>query len=769
MVLTGAALSGYPALPSGAAADPVDPDLLQVPRQDLQRMVELLEDPARRETFIQDLKTLIDLQAERKKTATSEGAVAPSSEADEELAVLDRLFARFETVSTHIIRAAEAVYSLLNRTPEAFHQTLAFLRHPENRKGLLRLAGNVLAAITLALLMRWALHGILVRTGEGMIRKPGYLPLALSRAFVSGLPCVVLLTALFLLFRFVPSFPRAELLTLFFFTVLLGYRWTVALLRVFLGPDPALPRLLRISDEDANYAWLWGMRLARYTFFYVVLTQSLRLLRIPADAYAFIRGALLLGFPVMIGTFVLQAAAEIQLRLGKRTPDAGGQEPVLHRSLRLTARYGQFLLVGYAWAFFLFLILHLDTAFSYLLAATLKTVLTGVLLWLAFRLLDWLFGILFHIEKVVKGRFIGLEVKANRYIHIFRKCLNGVLVVMALGVAGQVWGVPLRDLVLSGTGSLLIWRGIGIVLAIVVALAVLEVCGFVRGHLLRDDGWTWFKVTQKTRTLIPMLHAGIKVGVWFVAGVTVLDRLGVSVGPILAGAGILGLAVGFGSQTLVKDLINGLFILFEDSIRVGDWIRLGDRGGSVEAVSIRTIRLRDLDGNVHVIPNSSIDVLTNLSKDFSRAVLDVGVAYRENVDEVIEILKEIGAEMCQDPEYAPDILEPLEVFGLDRFEDSAVVIRARFTTRPLKQWGVRREFNRRLKRVFDARGIEIPFPHRTVYMGALKDGEAPPLFLKLKPESGGDSGGAAEPAGGETDKGAGGSEGDPGDRTAKAR
>jgi len=734
-------VAGFAALPAPAAsADTAEPDLLsRVSRQDMERIVELLEDPARRETFVQDLKTLLELEAERKKGVSPKGR-APESEGEEELAILDRAAARFESISTHIIRAAEAAWGLIVRTPEALHETLALVRHSENRKGLAVLGGHLLAAILLALLVRWALNGVLARTNERMIRNPGHLHLALARVFVSGLPCVMLLLGLFLLFRWMPSLPRAQLFILFFFTVLIGYRWTVELLRVLLGPDPDLPRILRISDEDANYAWLWGMRLVRYAFFYIVLSQFLRLLRIPADAYAFIRGALLLGFPVMLSAFILQAAAEIQTRLGKRTADTAEPEPVLHRGLRLATRYGRLLLIGYVWAFFLFLILHLDGAFAYLLAATLKTGVVGVCLWLAFRVLDGFFGVLFHVEEAIKARFPGLEAKANRYIHLFRKGLSGLLVIMALGVAGQVWGVPVRDLVLSDIGSMLIWRGFGMVLTVALALVVLEICLFLRRYLLSEDTQKWFQVTQKTRTLIPMLHAGIKVGVWFVAGVIVLDRVGVSVGPILAGAGILGLAVGFGSQTLVKDLINGLFILFEDSIRVGDWINLGDKGGNVEAVSIRTIRLRDLNGNVHVIPNSSVDVLTNLSKEYSRAVMDVGVAYREDVDEVMEILKEIGAEMCQDPDYAPDILEPLEVFGLDRFEDSAVVIRARFTTRPLKQWSIRREFNRRLKRVFDARGIEIPFPHQTLYMGALKDGEAPPLFLKMKTDGGGDSG-----------------------------
>jgi len=166
--------------------------------------------------------------------------------------------------------------------------------------------------------------------------------------------------------------------------------------------------------------------------------------------------------------------------------------------------------------------------------------------------------------------------------------------------------------------------------------------------------------------------------------------------------------------------------------RVGDYADLGKNEGMVESVGLRTIRLRDVSGNVHVVPNSSVDTVTNMSKEFSRTVIDIGVAYREDVDEVMQILREIGEEMRNDPEYGKNILEPIEIFGLHKFDDSAIVVRTRLTTKPLKQWGLKREFNRRVKKAFDQRGIEIPFPHRTIYMGEPKEGPAPPLHVEMK-------------------------------------
>ncbi|MGD9683792.1 MAG: mechanosensitive ion channel family protein [Candidatus Obscuribacterales bacterium] len=199
-----------------------------------------------------------------------------------------------------------------------------------------------------------------------------------------------------------------------------------------------------------------------------------------------------------------------------------------------------------------------------------------------------------------------------------------------------------------------------------------------------------------------------------VAGMMILKEIGIDIGPILAGAGVLGVAVGFGAQSFVKDVISGFFILFEDQIRVGDVVKIADKSGSVEKVTLRMVVLRDLHGNVHYIPSGEIGVVTNMTKNYSRYVFDISVSYKEDVDEVIEIMKEVDEDLRSDPEYADDILEPLEVMGLERFADSAVIVRARTMTRPIKQWGVGREFNRRLKKKFDERGIEIPYPQLTV-------------------------------------------------------
>jgi len=188
---------------------------------------------------------------------------------------------------------------------------------------------------------------------------------------------------------------------------------------------------------------------------------------------------------------------------------------------------------------------------------------------------------------------------------------------------------------------------------------------------------------------------------------------------------VVGLAIGFGAQTLVKDIITGIFILTEDQIAVGDVVRIGTHSGLVEQLTLRTIRLRDLAGNVHIIPFSEVTTVENMTKDFSRYVFEVGVAYREDTDEVAQVLYDIADELRADEVYGPLIVAPFEVMGVDSFGDNAVNIRARITTQPIQQWKVGREFNRRMKKRFDELGIEIPFPHRTLYFGVDKDGNAP--------------------------------------------
>ena len=236
---------------------------------------------------------------------------------------------------------------------------------------------------------------------------------------------------------------------------------------------------------------------------------------------------------------------------------------------------------------------------------------------------------------------------------------------------------------------------------------------------------------RRAETLGRVLRYLIAVVVGAMALMLVLSEVGFSLAPILGAAGVVGLAVGFGAQSLVKDYFTGFFILFEDQIRTGDVVRIADIGGLVEDVTLRHVRLRDYDGHVHFVPNGLITTVTNMGRSFAQSVVDVGVAYREDVDEVIAVMREVGAALRADEAFRPRILDDLEIAGVDAWDDSAVKVRCRFKVAPLAQWDVRREYLKRLKKAFDERGIEIPFPHLTVYAGSDKRGKAPPMPLSV--------------------------------------
>jgi small-conductance mechanosensitive channel len=236
----------------------------------------------------------------------------------------------------------------------------------------------------------------------------------------------------------------------------------------------------------------------------------------------------------------------------------------------------------------------------------------------------------------------------------------------------------------------------------------------------------------RAKTLARVVRYLIALVISAVAIMLVLAEVGVSIAPILGAAGVVGLAIGFGAQSLVKDYFTGFFLLFEDQIRTGDVVKIANISGAVEDVTLRHVRLRDYDGNVHFVPNGMITSVTNMSRSFAQVVVDIGVSYRENVDDVMAVMAEVGARLRADAVHAPRILGDLEIAGVERLDDSAVVLRCRFKVAPSQQWTIRREFLRRLKAAFDDKGIEIPFPHLTLYAGVGKDGGAPALPLRLE-------------------------------------
>jgi small conductance mechanosensitive channel len=304
-------------------------------------------------------------------------------------------------------------------------------------------------------------------------------------------------------------------------------------------------------------------------------------------------------------------------------------------------------------------------------------------------------------------------------IRLVRVILFAVIAIALTPPALELAGAPLRRglrlgqltaWALSGGLRLLLIAGIAFVLVRVIGLMVSR----FEQEVSAGSNLEVLERAKRAKTLGGLVRHVLTILVVVVAALMILTEVGLNITPVLTGAGILGLAVGFGAQTLVKDVITGFFMILENQIRVGDVVNIDGHGGLVEQVNLRTIVLRDLEGTLHIIPNGSINAVKNMTKDFSFYVIDMPAAYSADTDQVVALVREVAAGLRKDDEYAPFILDDLEVLGVDAFADSSVTIKVRIKTVPLKQWMVGRELRRRLKKAYDERGVEFPFPTRTL-------------------------------------------------------
>jgi small conductance mechanosensitive channel len=451
------------------------------------------------------------------------------------------------------------------------------------------------------------------------------------------------------------------------------------------------------------------------------------LLELGPDAVGALSGLYRLILLLQALVLILQNREAVRAALSAEEPEnAGKGVRAAIASWNILAARWHFIAVPYFFIFFFLWTSDSQAGLQFLLSSTALTIGIIAAAYILNRMLQAGTERFFAVGERLQRLVPGIEARANRYTPIIGRALGGVIWTVATVFALDAWGIPTLEILFSDPGIIFISALVGVIFTATMATLVIEGVQAGAEYFLsgrRDSQGEIIEPTPQQRTLLPLGYSVIKWITIGVAAMIILDNLGVNIAPVLAGAGILGLAIGFGAQSLVKDIITGVFMLIEDNIAVGDIVRVKDIGGMVEGFTLRSVRLRDYDGNVHVIPNSSIDVVTNFTKEYSRAVFDIGVAYRESVDEVIEIIREVGDEMQADPEWGDQILEPVEIAGLDRFDDSAVTIRGRFKTQPIKQWGVRREFYRRIKNTFDERGIEIPFPYRTITWAEAKTPE----------------------------------------------
>src|SRR5258707_3726297 len=324
----------------------------------------------------------------------------------------------------------------------------------------------------------------------------------------------------------------------------------------------------------------------------------------------------------------------------------------------------------------------------------------------------------FSISPEIQQRFPGLEARANRYLPLLRRIVTAVIAVIGFVALLEVWGVDAVVWFYGGQiGSRLLSAVVTIGIAALAAAAIWESSNALMDrqlNVLSSGGH--FARAARLRTFQPMLGTAVLCLIVTVVGLTALSEIGVNVAPLLAGAGIVGIAIGFGSKKLVQDLITGVFLLLENAVQVGDDVTVSGLSGTVENVSIRTIRLRAGDGSVHIVPFSAVTTLTNSSRGAGNAAVSVNVSYKEDTDRAGEILKDIVDEMRSEPEYRSAIRGDLELWGVDKVDGSMASIIGQIRCTDSGRWPVQREFNRRMKRRFQKCGIEIASASQTILM-----------------------------------------------------
>ena len=678
-----------------------------VTADDLQILVNAIQDPVARKKLVTELQGLIAAQRGVQKSSPSQAAHKFfTSLADGAHAIGDEALA----AATVAVDAPRVIGWLREQASDG-----------QTRQRWFEVTTRLAIIIGLALVADWLVWLLLraparrfgARTGEALTWRLVYL---LINAIFEALPIAAFAAvAFFVLPLTAKRFVTEQVAT----TVITAYLWSrvvAASARVVLLSPSALA-LYRLGEETRNYLYIWIRRFANFGLYGFAVAGCGWWLSVPGAIYAILLRIVVLVLGILAVIFVLQNRTIVAtwLRGSSEVSIGGGRGWRLLRQ-RLAAVWHILAIIVIAGTFGVS-VLHIEGGVLILVRATLLSVVVVLAAALAVQFVSRVSEHGFAIKPELKVRFPTLESRTNRYIPILTTLASLAIYVVAALALLQAWGVDAFIWVQTAAASSIVGSIVSI--AVVVAAAVIAWEAFVLAiehHMLRleDDS----RRRARAQTMVPFLRVVAVVIIGIIVVFAVLGAIGINVGALLAGAGVFGLIAGFGSQSIVKGLLTSIGVLIDDTFAVGDVINLGGgHAGVVEEMSILTIKLRCDDGSVLSVPFSEIKVIQNLTKDYSYYVANVGVAYSEDTDRVVKVLAGIIEEMRKEKPFARRILEPLDVVGVDRFADSAVMIQVRIKTQPIHQWTVGREFNRRMKLAFEREGIEMPFPTRTIYFG----------------------------------------------------
>jgi small-conductance mechanosensitive channel len=732
---TGLILFFFLSLPGARAQTPPTQEPLRVEIEDLEKTIRLLENPEEAKKLASQLRTLLNAEKElQEKERPQKEEQGPGEEAP--FLGLEKLYGLYEE---WFLAAVNEVLSGIREFALGLRQFKDTISREENFQEMKSISIQLLVSL-LAGLGVWILLRTVTRRKEknwGAGEPAGWWD-KMRRAWLatfSGIYPWVGVGVVFLLFsRF---FSLQESLETILFRGILA----IILLRVLkkilfflLSPESGGRRVLPLPDESSGYVYIWARRILLFSFWAYIIYMPCSVLQFTA-----LKGGISIVFRAGLGILgavilaqlkgMLRRHLHLALREGDPPWKSGGK-----RFLNFLSANVYLVGVIIVAAGVVLSVSGFSKAYAFFLSSTKKSLLILVLAVGLWNLWKFLFRKLFEISQTLQEKFPDLAEQADRYLNYLKVAGYSLILLFAGVTILDAWGARIYSFLAAGMGwvrylvripAILLF---GFLLIQVGSFLVKKFGQQAKLRMVASSTVTPMELDKRISTLTGIIRKALLVVVWSFVAVSILSELGFDIKPLLAGAGIMGLAVGFGAQNLVRDVISGLFFIFENRIRVGDVAILNGTGGLVEQVNLRTMVLRGLDGTVHVFPNGAINTLSNMTYEFSYYPLDVGVAYKEDTDRVVAVLKEVGDQMMQEEEYRAAILEPLEILGVDKFDDSAVVIKARIKTLPIKQWLVGREMNRRIKKRFDELGIEIPFPHRSLYFGEASK----PISVKLE-------------------------------------
>jgi small-conductance mechanosensitive channel len=693
---------------------------LPMDSKEIQQVIELLENPEASNKLAHQLKNLLDARQQLEEK--------PPAETEKKEAITTNLFQAYRSYKKQVIAGAERAVSRLKALPQTLKQLRMYFSKDEHVEELV----SILIKFTIALLaglIAWiGLRRYTKRLEQKLGLEPPFtffkrLAGVLVSTFFKILPWISLYLFGYLALVLFPMDRRLESIILRGLLAFIVYFTIKYLIHFMLSPEVKEKRLLPLKAELSAYMIIWCQRILLFSLWiYLLLTASAALNK--PSLVAILLAIYQCGMFLFLTIILVQWKQEIEK--GLRLP-VRGEDPPWKSRLKILFNYIArkiyliaIIYTGLLVATSLLGLSRIKTYFLYSTGESILAILFFIGLWV---LWGFVFRKIFEVSNDVKTKYPDLEQQVNRYTQYLGTGVYLVITLFAGLTLLSIWGLDLYEWIVTNPERVRIFVHIPIIIMLTIFLT--QLTHFVIGHLEGETKKRMLaaatsppaEVEKRVSTLGRIFRKATMVVITSFGGIAVLSELGFDIKPILAGAGIIGLAVGFGAQNLVRDIISGLFFIFENRIRVGDVAIINGTGGLVEQVNLRTVVLRGLDGTVHVFPNGGINSLSNMTYLYSYYLFDVGVAYKEDTDRVVAVLKQLSEEMMGDEHYGPAILEPLEILGVDKFDDSAVIIKARMKTLPIKQWFVGREMNRRMKKRFDELGIEIPFPHRSLYFG----------------------------------------------------